>query len=265
MFVGLLMLMNIQSVVAKEFRQDMNINGIESSIIITTDTTTDAESYDEIKSARFVFGSQTFTLTSSEIKKLSPLCCALSGFGNLNEQNNGQKIDFDRDNINDFVVGMVFSGMGSSGSAMYFIVSSSTRKAWLYFQSSGGNGYWAGTTSQLPEIKQPFIIYEELDYMPRFPGIEDVDMAHPEEIGFIFTRVWDGNGFSYRPITEFYNALLSQVEQAIKNEEDKNIRRMYERIEVDFRKAANGQEISQETMQSSLWKLIKVFDTEPAR
>ena len=263
-FIGLLVLMDSQGAIAKEFRKDMDINGINSSVIITTDTI-DIENYDEIKSVQLVFGSQIVTLTSSELEKLSRVCCVLSGFGNLNEQKNGQNIDFDGDHINDFVVGMVFSTMGSSASAMYFIVSSSTRKAWLYLQSSGGNGYWAGITAPLPEIKEPFIIYEELDYMPRFPGIEDVVMVHAEEMGFIFTRVWDGDGFSYRPVTEFYKALLPQVGQAIKEGDNKDIQRLYKRIEVDFKKAANGQEISSETMQSSLWKLIKAFDTEPER
>jgi hypothetical protein len=120
----------------------------------------------------------------------------------------------------------------------------------------------------MPEIRKPYFLLEIPDFMPRFQvNIEGEALTHPECISFLFTHVWNGDGFSYQAIREFYQGILPIVEARLAEAEyepypNPEKREFYRLIVRDYRKVAQGLPISSESRKSTAWKLLKKFKPE---
>jgi hypothetical protein len=178
-------------------------------------------------------------------------------------------VDFDLDGVEDAIAIFSWGGFGSGWAYGYLCVSSKTRKAYLY-ESFAGSNYWNNGDYKLPEIKKPFFLLETPDFMPEFSvKIAGEPLSHPECISFLFTQVWNGDGFSYQPIKEFYKGILPIVEAQFAKaaaEPDPNPvkKESYRLIIEDYRKAMQGMPVSLASRKSSTWKLLKEFKPEPA-
>ena len=179
-----------------------------------------------------------------------------------------QTVDFDQDGIEDAVATFTWGGGGSGWAVAHICVSSKTRKAYLYESFTGAN-YWMGSGFEFPEILNSFYILEIPDWMPRFKikAANDVDgLTHPENVSFVFTQVWNGKGFSYKPIAELYKKLLPRLNdicaEALVERNPIKIA-LYKLLIEDYRKAARGLPVSIETQKSSHWNLLKEFNPVP--
>ena len=59
--------------------------------------------------------------------------------------------------------------------------------------------------------------------MPRFSVNVEIDpVLHPDRISFLFTHGWNGDGFSYRPVREFYKVVRrsKKLDKLAKDYED---------------------------------------------
>jgi hypothetical protein len=179
-----------------------------------------------------------------------------------------QIVDFDQDRIEDAVATFTWGGGGSGWAVGHLCVSSKTRKAYLY-ESFTGSNYWNNEEYEFPEIRNPFYILEIPDWMPRFQVKGGVtSLSHPESVSFVFTHVWNGNGFSYKPIAELYKKILPKVKDIyakalVEPEPEPGKKAFYQLILEDYRKAAEGLKVSIETQQSSDWQLLKEFNPVP--
>lgn len=242
-----------------------SINGIETSVFAETvlDEAAEEDCGDGDKICgplQFIFGRQTYDLSEQKLNQLGGRCSSFAGIS-------VEQPDFDGDLVPDAVARIYCNRHGSSQTDLYFIISSSKQKAWLYVQSGGGNGFWAGRSTPLPTISGHYTIFEELDYMPQYLADnrgDDDDYSHPDEIGFIFTRQWDGNGFSHKPVPGFYKALLPDIRKAIISLKPGRVwlKKMYGNIFADFERAAAGRKISNAAMKSSQWRVLKEFEQE---
>jgi hypothetical protein len=179
-----------------------------------------------------------------------------------------EAVDFDLDGIEDAIATFTWGGWGSGWANGHICVSSKTRKAYLY-ESFSGNNYWHSGVYKMPEIRKPFFILEIPDFMPQFSvKVEGDPVSHPDCISFLFTQVWNGNGFSYKPITEFYKKLLPIVEDRLSkalpwSRYEPVKKEFYKLIVEDYRRAAQGFPVSADTRKSSNWRLLKEFNPEP--
>jgi hypothetical protein len=147
-------------------------------------------------------------------------------------------------------------------------VSSKTRKAYIY-ETFSGNNYWHNNGYNFPVIQRPFCILEIPDWMPDFSVKAAGDsVSHSDQVSFIFTQVWDGDGFSNKPVIEFYKKLLPEVKEFLVKERAEKYPEpvklaFYKLIIEEYRKAAQGLPISKETKKTSSWRLLKAFNPEP--
>jgi hypothetical protein len=178
-----------------------------------------------------------------------------------------QTVDFDQDGIEDAVATFTWGGGGSGWAVGYICVSSKTRKAYVY-ESFTGLNYWHGGAYIFPEIPNPFYILEIPDWMPEFKVKGEGGITHPESVSFVFTHTWNGNGFSYKPIEEFYKKLLPKVQdiyaKALVEPEHEPVKTaIYQLLLEDYSKAAQGLPVSSRTRKSSTWHLLKEFNPVP--
>jgi hypothetical protein len=180
-----------------------------------------------------------------------------------------QTVDFDQDGIEDAVAIFTWGGGGSGWAVGHICISSKTRKAYFY-ESFTGLNYWLQEGYEFPEIRNPFYILEIPDGMPEFhvKKEERSSVTHPEEVSFVFTHVWNGDGFSYQPIAEFYKNILPKIEgiyskALVEPEAESGKITVYKMILEDYRKAAQASSVSIETQKSSTWHLLKEFDPVP--
>jgi hypothetical protein len=177
-------------------------------------------------------------------------------------------VDFDQDGISDAVVTFTWGGWGSGWGIGHICVSSKTRKAYIY-ETFSGNNYWHNNGYNFPVIQRPFCILEIPDWMPDFSVKAAGDsVSHSDQVSFIFTQVWDGDGFSNKPVIEFYKKLLPEVKEFLVKERAEKYPEpvklaFYKLIIEEYRKAAQGLPISKETKKTSSWRLLKAFNPEP--
>jgi len=105
--------------------------------------------------------------------------------------------------------------------------------------------------------------------MPGFKlyGAED-GLSHPETVSFVFTHVWNGDVFSYKPIAEFYKKILPKVKAIyskalVEPDAESGKIHFYRLILEDYRKTAQGLPVSTVTRESSNWRLLKEFNPVP--
>jgi hypothetical protein len=175
-----------------------------------------------------------------------------------------QIVDFDQDGIEDAIATFTWGGGGSGWAVGHICVSSKTRKAYLYESFSGLN-YWNQEGYEFPEIRNLFYILEVPDWMPEFKVKEGEGVTHPDSVSFVFTHVWNGDGFSYKPITEFYKKVLPKVKDLyakalVTPEREPSKIACYKLLTEDYCKAAQGLPVGIETRKSSSWHLLKEFN-----
>ena len=185
------------------------------------------------------------------------------------------RADFDEDGSQDAIVHSWYCpGGGSGGRNWYLFVSSKKRNAWLY-ELGHDHCRWEFPYERFKNIlrrETPFSVLEHASAPPHYAEIPtslDIDPISVEwrSFTFLFPYVWDGDGFSYRPIPAFHKAVAEHIKQRLITEEPETpsgefARQMNHRLLEDYRRAASGQSISPEARATSSWTLVTRFDVE---